>query len=293
LTDAHLAGSYLAGATLGGANLSQASLSERGFPPVVWADTRTIGGQEFNLQADLSGANMANSNLQSANLAEASLASADLTRANLRYAILRNANLDRAQLQEADLRSADMQGASLDGTDLSSVQLTGANLSKANLVSTVISDTVFVSVNPIEFTPDTSYQDFISTIYAQDCQNGIFLLRTDEGLTASRFNLGPSLGRSYYNSRLWENARDYICVVNLNGATIASSFPKIDLSGVNFSGATFKAANLAEAILKRVIQLNGLEYTLAADFSDIVYDELTDWPRGFSLPPSAKLNEQP
>jgi uncharacterized protein YjbI with pentapeptide repeats len=75
--------------------------------------------------------------------------------------------------------------------------------------------------------------------------------------------------------------------VDLSGATIATSFPQIDLAGVDFSQAIFRAANLTEASLSRIIQINGQEYTLEAIFDDIIYDEFTDWPRGFILPPSA------
>jgi uncharacterized protein YjbI with pentapeptide repeats len=77
-------------------------------------------------------------------------------------------------------------------------------------------------------------------------------------------------------------------VADLYKSTVATEFPQTNLAGVDFSFADFRAANLVDAILSQVIQVEGQEYTLNADLSSISFDEFTDWPPDYTPPASAK-----
>ena len=118
-------------ADLTGANLSGMSITR--------AD---LGRANLN-GANLIGANLTEVNLRMANLSEANLAGANVTRADLRMANLRMANLSEANLAEADitgaylsfanLRMAHLNGANLREANLKMTYLGGANLTEADL----------------------------------------------------------------------------------------------------------------------------------------------------------------
>ncbi|MDR4470187.1 MAG: pentapeptide repeat-containing protein [Nitrospira sp.] len=87
----------------------------------------------FHIQPDLSGADLAEADLTGANLREADLRGAHLIGANLREANLRQANLRGANLREVNLRQANLRGAHLVGANLVGANLAGANLREADL----------------------------------------------------------------------------------------------------------------------------------------------------------------
>lgn len=92
----------------------------------------------YEILADLSGANLTRVNLIGANLGRANLSGADLTgayltRANLRMANLSEANLERVDLSGGDLRMANLRMTNLSEAILTEADITGAYLSFANL----------------------------------------------------------------------------------------------------------------------------------------------------------------
>jgi uncharacterized protein YjbI with pentapeptide repeats len=92
----------------------------------------------YEILADLSGANLTGINLIGVNLGRANLTGADLTgsyltRANLRMANLSEANLERVDLSGGDLRMANLRMTNLSEAILTEADITGAYLSFANL----------------------------------------------------------------------------------------------------------------------------------------------------------------
>ena len=92
----------------------------------------------YEILADLTGANLTGINLKGANLGRANLTGADLTgayltRANLRMANLSEANLEGVDLSGGDLRMANLRMANLTEAILTEADITGAYLSFANL----------------------------------------------------------------------------------------------------------------------------------------------------------------
>ncbi len=92
----------------------------------------------YEILADLSGANLTGVNMTGANLGRANLSGADLTgaclsRANLRMANLSEANLERVDLSGGDLRMANLRMTNLSEAILTEADVTGAYLSFANL----------------------------------------------------------------------------------------------------------------------------------------------------------------
>ena len=92
----------------------------------------------YEILADLTGANLTGINLNGVNLGRANLTGADLTgayltRANLRMANLSEANLEGVDLSGGDLRMANLRMANLSEAILTEADITGAYLSFANL----------------------------------------------------------------------------------------------------------------------------------------------------------------
>lgn len=103
----------------------------------VWNEWRE-NHNNYEILADLSGANLTGVNLIGANLGRANLSGADLTgayltRANLRMANLSEANLERVDLSGGDLRMANLRMTNLSEAILTEADITGAYLSFANL----------------------------------------------------------------------------------------------------------------------------------------------------------------
>lgn len=103
----------------------------------VWNEWRE-NHNNYEILADLSGANLTGVNLIGANLGRANLSGADLTgayltRANLRMANLSEANLERVDLSGGDLRMANLRMTNLSEAILTEADVTGAYLSFANL----------------------------------------------------------------------------------------------------------------------------------------------------------------
>lgn len=103
----------------------------------VWNEWRE-NHNNYEILADLSGANLTGANMIGANLGRANLSGADLTgayltRANLRMANLSEANLERVDLSGGDLRMANLRMTNLSEAILTEADITGAYLSFANL----------------------------------------------------------------------------------------------------------------------------------------------------------------
>ena len=120
---------------LSGANLSEASLSEA-----------NLSGANLS-EANLSRANLSRANLSGANLSEAILTKANLSEANLSRANLSEANLSKANLSEANLSKANLSEADLIGARLIGVRLVGAILRKAYLSKDILAIGANLSYN--------------------------------------------------------------------------------------------------------------------------------------------------
>jgi len=117
-------------ADLTGANLSGLS--------IIGADL----GRANLMGANLIGANLTEANLRMANLSEANLAGANITGGDLRMANLRMANLSETNLTEADIT-----GAYLSLANLRMAYLSGANLSETNLKMTYLGGAILTDAN--------------------------------------------------------------------------------------------------------------------------------------------------
>lgn len=117
-------------ADLAGANLSGLS--------IIGADL----GRANLMGANLIGANLTEANLRMANLSEANLAGANISGGDLRMANLRMANLSETNLTEADIT-----GAYLSFANLRMAYLTGANLSETNLKMTYLGGAILTDAN--------------------------------------------------------------------------------------------------------------------------------------------------
>lgn len=103
----------------------------------IWNEWRK-NHNNYEILADLTGANLSGVNMSGADLGRANLTGANLTWANLTGANLRMANLSEANLAGADvtagdLRMANLRMANLSETNLTKADVTGAYLSFANL----------------------------------------------------------------------------------------------------------------------------------------------------------------
>jgi uncharacterized protein YjbI with pentapeptide repeats len=265
-----------------------ADFSQGSSEPVVFSDVREVNGTETTITAKLAGANLTGANFQSASLAQADLQLANLSDANLRYADLRQSNLSQANLAEADMRSAFLQEANLTQADMTSANLVGANLSLADASGVIFDGTSFVSTLPINFAGDLSYRNFLEMLFSSDCLDGTFLLKLGEAIEASPQNISDNLGRRFYNSGAWRDAVMYICTADLSGVKMRDENPyDLYVPGVDFSDADLRFMNLSRATFSDIIQIEGLPFNLEADLTDITHNEFTNWPAGFTPPPSS------
>ena len=119
-------------------NLSGANLGGADF---AWTDLTAANLND----ADLTRANLALADLQQARLVNARLVGANLSGAHLLGALLHDADLSgaylsRARFLDAGLRNADLSGADLSDAHLIGADLEGANLGGANLRGALLDD---------------------------------------------------------------------------------------------------------------------------------------------------------
>jgi uncharacterized protein YjbI with pentapeptide repeats len=126
------------------ANKKQLAILRQGVD--VWNEWRRenyeieidLSGAELSeanlIEVNLYGANLYEANLYGANLSQADLIEAKLIEAKLIEAKLIEANLSRANLIRANLYGANLYGANLSRADLIRVNLIEADLSQANLI---------------------------------------------------------------------------------------------------------------------------------------------------------------
>ncbi|HYU75152.1 MAG TPA: pentapeptide repeat-containing protein [Ktedonobacteraceae bacterium] len=101
--------------------------------------------EHFDIQPDLSKADLRHIIHRDANLHGTNLAKADLRRTDLRYA-----NLTQARLSGANLTGANLSGAHLSRSDLTRTNLTNADLSKAIVKRANLTDAKLVGTQLIE-----------------------------------------------------------------------------------------------------------------------------------------------
>jgi uncharacterized protein YjbI with pentapeptide repeats len=285
---ADLSGSMLAGATLAGVDLSEADFSRSSSAPVTFVMTREVDGHVIAFQAKLNGANLSGADFRSANLALADLQGTILRGANFQQANLRQANLSAIDFSNADLRGANLSGASLDNTNLSNANLAGANLSETDLSTTNLDNVTLVSTTPITFPVDLRYAGLFRELATLDCIDGVFLTVEDSQIKETPVNIAVDAGRNFFFSGVWRNARMYICAANLQGVvTSGKRFNPISMAGVNLNGADLRSTDLSQVEFVRIIEIDGLSYSLRANLTDIIYNSFTTWPAGFIPPPSA------
>ncbi len=133
---------------LSNANLEKINLSRADLSRAILSNTNFFG-------ADLSFADLTESNLTRAWLANANLRAAQFWRANLSNArfwnaILPNANFSEADLTGADFSDANLRAASFWVADLSGAMLTGADLSGADLSGADLSEAYLGNANLVE-----------------------------------------------------------------------------------------------------------------------------------------------
>jgi uncharacterized protein YjbI with pentapeptide repeats len=117
----------------------QVTIFAEGYIPFTQLVDFTAGTYEMNIdlsEADLSCVNFTNANLSGANLNGANLSNANLQGADLEGANLKGTNLTGANLSEADLSEADLYMANLSNADLTDANLENALVDEADLSNT-------------------------------------------------------------------------------------------------------------------------------------------------------------
>ena len=232
--------------------------------------------------------------------------------------------VERARAGYKNLRGADLRGAwltlNLRGVDLSGANLTGAVLTRADLTGADLSDANLTGAD----LQDVRYDD--STIWPEDVRDVLRVWRGDkdlrganlEGAYLSFVNLegvdlrgadlrGANLRFAdltgaylrdvrYDYSTIWpEDVRDVLRVWRGDKYLFRADLHRADLRDAILSGADLRFADLTNANL-RGADLNGADLTRAyltdadltgAILDDIIYDDSTIWPEGFTPPPSA------
>jgi hypothetical protein len=160
-------------------------------------------GQNQEIQADLSDANLANADLSHAHLFRADLSSADLSGADLAHATLMFANLSGANLYTATLSGANLRcakltdanlwAADLNVTDLSGAHLNHADLTFANLNHADLSDADLGNANLANVRLSNAYLNNtdLRKTKVQDTIFDMVDLHTVKGL-AEIVHIGPS-----------------------------------------------------------------------------------------------------
>ena len=148
-----------------------------------------------------------------------------------------------------------------------------------------------ISIDPVDFAFDLTYVSFFHFLSTQDCQDGTFLLKSNDTIQAAKPSFSQDLGRRFYNSGQWRDVVMYICAVNLSGTTMRGKVANpIDLAGVDLSGADVSSTDLSQVTFIDNIQVEGLPFRLQADLTDVIYNDFTIWPPNF-LPPSSASNQ--
>jgi len=294
MSETDLSGSLLAGATLAGVDLSRADFSPSREGPVTYVMTRTLNGKVETFQTRLNGANLRGAAFNSANLAGADLQGTVLTDAKFRMADLRVENLSAIDFSGADLRGANLEGALMENTNLTNANLAGAILANTDLSETTLENVNLVSTQSISFSVDLRYGQFFQQLAEQDCMNGLMLTKDGTEVVAEPVNLGDDLGREFFFSGKWRNARLLVCAADLsNVVTAGKVFRPIDFGGVNLTGANLNSTDLFRATFSRIVEIDGLQYELRANLTDIQYNHFTTWPNGFTPPPLPEPETEP
>jgi uncharacterized protein YjbI with pentapeptide repeats len=254
---------------------------------------------------------MSQSDLRGSQLDSIDLQNADLSMADFRFSIMQGANLSRTNLHQAnlsevvlddvifdfaDLSEANLSGASIINASLVNANLTGTVLAGADLTAAILDNaimagTIFVLDLPVLLykTGSLTYQDFFNLLKDSGCPDGIFLVQSEPQGTVEPVlvNFERDSGVNLYSSRVYQDAVAYLCLASLNSAKLRSLeghpyyFPGVDLSGSDLS-----SSDLSQAVLEQVLSGDGWRYSLVANLEGIEYNIFTQWPLGFSPPPS-------
>jgi uncharacterized protein YjbI with pentapeptide repeats len=65
----------------------------------------------------------------------------------------------------------------------------------------------------------------------------------------------------------------------------------LSLAGVSLRNADLRSMNFSQSSFEDFLQVDGTGYFLEADLTGITYNLLTEWPFGFTPPPSASTSE--
>jgi uncharacterized protein YjbI with pentapeptide repeats len=191
---------------------------------------------------------------------------------NLIGAELGNSRFDGADLSMLDLRVANFSRSVLKGVDFRATNLSGANFVNCNLTGANLSG----AKSPGSCFVDS---DLVGVI-----ANGINLVGADLSHTnLSNANLSDAnLTRANFNDALLRNTK--LVGACLNGASVVgANLSHADLSNSlarksNFSQSDLSGSNLAGADLSGALLHN------------IVYDEFTRWPVGFTPPANGSIS---
>jgi uncharacterized protein YjbI with pentapeptide repeats len=135
---------------------------------------------------------------------------------------------------------------------------------------------------------DLTYEQFITFLFNQDCNNGTFLLVNNGEITEAPLNFSRDLGRFFYDRGDWRSAAMYICAADLSRIVLRGRKTReTSLAGINLRGADLSSSDLSNLIFEETINIQGIPYQLRADLTGVIYDNFTIWPRGFNPPPSA------
>jgi uncharacterized protein YjbI with pentapeptide repeats len=268
---------WLADGTLKGANLWEANLRD------TYLGSANLRGANLGY-ANLQGAKLFGADLQGAHLAGANLQGTHLAGANLRDAILWQADLQNAHLGSADFRGATLMGP--DGMLIGNIDPTYIHV---RVRVTGLSGADFeVGPTPSDFNLVVGGTSLLGAnfrgakISGADLEDALRPANLQYALLSGANLQGADLGSVDLVAARLEHA-------NLQGANLQ----KANLQGADLWGAKLQGADLQHANLRHVTLLGAnlqeAKNLDMADLTGIVYDKHTQWPAGFTLPPSARL----
>ena len=134
--------------------------------------------------------------------------------------------------------------------------------------------------------------DMYTYLLNADCPNGFFVILNNNRTSKVPTNFAIDLGLGFYQRGLWRQAYYYVCAANLSESIWFSAITPIvaDLSGVDLSSADLTYTNFSQVILSQVLPVNQVPYTLSANLSQVLYNDLTQWPTNF-IPPVTAIKQ--
>jgi len=194
------------------------------------------------LDCDFSGANLTGADLHLAQATNAVFDNANLSDVNLSGATLDGAKLRGADLANCDLTAASARGATLNTAVLSRAKLCNADVKGANFsdIQAMYADFTGAEMHQAQFTQAAMNHCNLTGVHAHE------VAFTQAIMSGVRLDNGDYFNSTFQHARLMcASARG----ANLDKCTLSN----VDAKPTDFTGATFRNANLTQACLDNCV----------------------------------------